>query len=62
MLQNAIDLVLVPGSSLWLVPAINVCVVCLMLVICSLTYTKIATIHLVIMSVLALGLLLSVNW
>ena len=61
MLQTAVDLILIPGSSLWLVPAINVCVVCLMVVICSLSYTKIATIHLVVMSVLALGLLLSVN-
>ena len=62
MLQGAIDLVLVPGSSLKLVPVINVCVVCLLGVICSLSYTKIATIHLVVMSCLAFGLLASVNW
>lgn len=62
MLQGAIDLVLVPGSSLKLVPVINVCVVCLLGVICTLSYTKIAMIHLVIMSCLAVGLLASVNW
>jgi ER protein Pkr1 len=62
MLQGAIDLILVPGSSLKLVPVINLSVLCLLIVLCCLTYSKIASIHLVVMSFLALGLLASVNW
>jgi ER protein Pkr1 len=62
MLQGAIDLILVPGSSLKLVPVINLSVLCLLVVLCCLTYSKIASIHLFVMSFLALGLLASVNW
>mmetsp|Transcript_8765 Transcript_8765/g.8674 ORF Transcript_8765/g.8674 Transcript_8765/m.8674 type:complete len:93 (+) Transcript_8765:67-345(+) len=62
MLQGAIDLILVPGSSLKLVPVINLAVLCLLVVLLCLTYSKIATIHLVVMSFLAFGLLASVNW
>lgn len=62
MLQGAIDLILVPGSSLKLVPVINVAVLCLLAVLCCLTYSKIDVIHLIVMSFLALGLLGSVNW
>ena len=62
MLQGAIDLILVPGSSLKLVPVINLSVLCLLIVLCCLTYSKIASIHLIVMSALALGLLASVNW
>ena len=62
MLQGAIDLILVPGSSLKLVPVINVAVLCLLVVLCCLTYSKIDVIHLFVMSFLALGLLGSVNW
>jgi hypothetical protein len=62
VLQSLIDLVLVPGSSLRLVPLINLSVVCLLVAIWTLSYTKIATVHLVVMTVLSLGLLLSVNF
>ena len=62
MLQSLIDLVLVPGSSLRLVPVINISVVCLLAAIWTLSYRKIATVHLVVMTLLSVGLLLSVNW
>jgi hypothetical protein len=60
--QVLIDLIFQPGSSLTLIPFINASVVALMVVLCFLTYTEIATIHLVVMSTLSLGLLASVNW
>lgn len=62
MLKSAVDLILVPGSSLQLVPVINIAVLCLLIVLFCLTYSKIATIHLIVMSFLALGLMGSVNW
>lgn len=57
-----VELIFQPGSSLKLVPVINVSILCLLVVLCFVTYTKIATIHLVVLSSLAVGLLLSVNW
>ena len=61
-MQVVIDLIFKPGSSLTLIPFINASVIALLAVLCFLTYTEIATIHLVVMSVLSLGLLASVNW
>jgi len=60
--QFLVDLILKPGSSLKLIPVINVSIVLLLGVLISLTYSKIATIHLVVMGSLALGLLASVNY
>ena len=60
--QVFIDLIFQPGSSLTLIPFINAAVVALLCVLCFLTYTEIATIHLVVMSTLSFGLLASVNW
>lgn len=60
--QVLIDLIFQPGSSLTLIPFINAAVIALMGVLCFLTYTEIATIHLIVMSTLCLGLLGSVNW
>ena len=60
--QFLMDLILQPGSSLKLVPAINVTVLFLLGLMIYLTYTSIAAIHIIIMSTLAVGLLLSVNW
>jgi hypothetical protein len=60
--QFVFDLIFQPGSSLTLIPAINCVVVLLLGVLIFLTYTKIATIHLVVMGTLCLGLLASVNW
>ena len=61
--QFLIDLIFQPGSSLRLVPAINVTVLLLIgLLILAGMYSEIAKIHFFIMSFLALGLLLSVNW
>ncbi|KAJ1430822.1 hypothetical protein B484DRAFT_395766 [Ochromonadaceae sp. CCMP2298] len=57
-----IDLIFTPGSSLKLVPVINVAVLLLLGLMSYLLYTEIATIHIVVMSTLAVGLLLSVNW
>lgn len=61
-MQFLIDLILKPGSSLKLIPVINVSILLLLGVLISLTYSKIATIHLVVMATLALGLLASVNY
>lgn len=62
--QYLIDLILQPGSSLKLIPVINVSIALLLIVllIVGLTNSELASIHLVVMSSLALGLLLSVNW
>ena len=57
-----VDLIFSPGSSLKLVPVINVSLLALLGLLCVLAYSKIAVIHLVILSSLAVGLLLSVNW
>ena len=56
------DLIFQPGSSMKLVPAINVSVLCLLVVLLCAAHTKIAMIHLVVLSSLAVGLLISVNW
>lgn len=60
--QLIVDLILQPGSSLKLVPVINVVILALLVLMTYLLYTKIAVIHIIIMSTLAVGLLLSVNW
>ena len=60
--QFLINLIIQPGSSLKLVPYINISVICLLGLICALTYTEIDSIHLIVMTSLSLGLLLSVNW
>jgi len=57
-----VDLIFSPGSSLKLVPVINVSILALLVLLCVLAYSKIAVIHLVVLSTLAVGLLLSVNW
>jgi uncharacterized protein (DUF58 family) len=61
--QFLIDLILVPGSSLKLVPAINVSIILLFLVIVSIAvYIEIGAIHIIMLSFLSLGLFVSVNW
>lgn len=62
IIQIVFDLIFKPGSSLTLIPAINGTVVILLCVLIYLSYTKIATIHLIVMGFLSLGLLASVNW
>jgi len=62
LLGFVVDLIFQPGSSMKLVPAINVSVLCLLVVLLCAAHTKIAMIHLVVLSSLAVGLLLSVNW
>jgi len=59
-----VDLIFQPGSSLKLVPVINVSVLLLLVVIAYLLIynTEIATIHIIVLSSLAVGLLISVNW
>lgn len=57
-----VDLIFSPGSSLRLIPVINVAIVLLLGLLVSLSYTTIATVHLIVMTVLALGLMASVNW
>jgi hypothetical protein len=58
-----VDLIFQPGSSLKLVPVINCTILCLLVVIgYLLIYNNIAVIHIVVLSTLAVGLLLSVNW
>lgn len=63
IVQFILDLIFQPGSSLWLVPAINVTVLLLigMLLVVGL-YSDIAKVHIIVMSTLAVGLFLSVNW
>jgi hypothetical protein len=60
--QLLVDLIFQPGSSLKLVPVINVVVLLLLGLMAYLMHTTIATIHIVVMSTLSVGLLLSVNW
>lgn len=60
--QFVVDLIFQPGSSLKLVPAINAVVLLLLVLMAYLLYTKVAVIHIVVMSTLAVGLLISVNW
>ncbi len=60
--QLLVDLILQPGSSLKLVPVINVVILALLVLMTYLLYTKIAVIHIIVMSTLAVGLLISVNW
>jgi hypothetical protein len=60
--QLLVDLIFQPGSSLKLVPVINVVLLLLLVLMSYLLYTKIAVIHIIVMSTLAVGLLLSVNW
>ena len=57
-----LDLILTPGSSLKLIPVINISILALILLLFLLSWSKIASIHLIILGSLALGLLLSVNW
>lgn len=60
--QFLIDLIFQPGSSLKLIPAINITVLCLLILMAFLLYSSIDVIHIVVMSTLSVGLLLSVNW
>ena len=62
VIQYIIDLIFQPGASLKLVPAINVTVLALLVLMFYLAYSKIAVVHLIVLSTLAVGLLLSVNW
>ena len=55
------DLIFQPGSSLKLVPVINISVLALIILLCCL-YKTIDSIHIIILSSLAVGLLISVNW
>lgn len=62
--QFIVDLIFQPGSSLKLVPAINVSILLLLITITLLSiYNKhLSSIHVFVMATLALGLLFSVNW
>lgn len=63
--QFFIDLIFQEGSSLRLVPAINIAILALFLLLFVVVFgmnTTVPSIHLVVLSSLALGLLLSVNW
>ena len=55
------DLIFQPGSSLKLVPVINISILALIILLCCL-YKTIDSIHIIILSSLAVGLLISVNW
>lgn len=58
-----VDLLFQPGSSMKLVPVINVTVAILLVVmICVLSTSDIDGIHVAVMTTLAVGLLCSVNW
>ena len=48
--------------SFYQVPVINIAILALLVLMCCLTYSKIDSIHIIVMSTLALGLLASVNW
>ena len=61
-LQYVLDLILTPGSSMKLVPVINVSILSLLLVVLGLLWNTIDKIHLVVLTFLSLGLLISVNW
>jgi len=61
-LQVFVDLIFQPESSLKLVPVINISILCLLVVLVFVAYSQIAVIHIIVLSTLALGLLLSVNW
>lgn len=61
--QFLIDLILVPGSSMKLVPVINVSLLLLFILIISIAvYVEIGAIHIFMLSFLSLGLFVSVNW
>ena len=62
VIQFVIDLIFQPGSSLKLVPVINLAVLALLALLLAVAHTKIAAVHLVVLASLAVGLLLSVNW
>ena len=56
------DLIFKDGTSVQLVPAINVIVVLILVIMTSLLVSGYTSIHIYIMSGLSLGLLASVNW
>jgi len=60
--QFVVDLIFQPGSSLKLVPVINISVLALLALLLAVAHTKIAVVHLIVLASLAVGLLLSVNW
>ena len=63
LIEGLTDLIFQPGSSLKLVPLINAAILSLILLLCCLGYyNTIDSIHIIILSVLAIGLLISVNW
>jgi hypothetical protein len=47
---------------LFKVPVINISILALLVLMACLLYSKIAVIHIIVMSTLAVGLLASVNW
>ena len=63
LIEGLTDLIFQPGSSLKLVPLINTAILSLIVLLCCLGYyNTIDSIHIIILSVLAIGLLISVNW
>eukprot|EP00903_Cladosiphon_okamuranus_P017700 g16299.t1 len=60
--QWLVDLVMKPGTSLQLVPAINTVLVILVFVLVYLVSTGEGSIHVYIMGFLSLGLMASLNW
>eukprot|EP00611_Tribonema_gayanum_P027283 TRINITY_DN66_c0_g1_i1.p1 TRINITY_DN66_c0_g1~~TRINITY_DN66_c0_g1_i1.p1 ORF type:complete len:120 (+),score=37.92 TRINITY_DN66_c0_g1_i1:61-420(+) len=57
-----LDLILQPGSSTKLVPAINATLVGLLVVLCVLQAKGESNIHFTVLGILAVGLMASVNW
>ena len=61
--NTVVDHLLRPGSSLTLIPMINISLLGLFIVLLYVAYeTEVAIIHVFVMSSLGVGLLLSVNW
>ena len=63
LIEGFTDLIFQPGSSLKLVPLINIAIVSLILLLCCLGYyNTIDSIHIIILSILSVCLLITVNW
>lgn len=57
-----LDLIMQPGASLQLVPAINATLVILLVVLAIMHWKGQTNVHVTVMALLAVGLLASLNW
>ncbi|CAM9762480.1 unnamed protein product [Sphacelaria rigidula] len=57
-----VDLIMKPGTAVRLVPAINVTLALILLILTGLAVSGDASIHVFVMGFLAVGLMASVNW